>query len=169
MPTFNTSSYTQSNAFPLIAKLSFWSRPESNKCAPPQLEKACRSNIARPLASLCWGGVLLLYIGSIKSLFVRSLVFLFVLDLPLHSSISPFTLAPIIECYHTSFTLRPCARSRHIWTHFSNFFFVLNTALFATVAARVCRWQNHIRLLHSVSLTPSSRLTRSILVSYSRI
>ena len=27
MPTFNTSSYTQSNAFPLIAKLSFWSRP----------------------------------------------------------------------------------------------------------------------------------------------
>ena len=49
-------------------------------------------------------------------------MFLFALDPPLHFSISPFTSAPTIERYHTSFTLRPCARSRRTFGRISVIF-----------------------------------------------
>lgn len=116
------------DAFPLIAKLSFWLRPESYD---PKI--AHHLNLKKPVVPRCTRRAR-----------------------PLASPCCEDYCTTVYRIDQISFRTFPCVsvciRSAVPFQHFP---FYLSPY--------------HRTLPHSLSLTPSSRLTRSILVSYSRI
>jgi hypothetical protein len=90
--------------------------------------------------------------------------FLFVLDLLLSISLSPFYLSPLtIERHRTSLTLVYHGPAVAHLEWFGKKFLHLDPAHFAIVAARACRRQDHLRVRLS-SFPPLTHLVRRVLV-----